>query len=42
MFEIKSEIFFLSRRIIVKEVAVDLDKYIFPWQIFFTWWLMLD
>jgi len=42
VFEIKGEIFFLSRRIIVKEVVVDLDKYIFPWQTCFTWWLVLD
>lgn len=42
MFEIKIEIFLFSRHITVKEVAVDLDKYIVPWQGCFAWWLVLD
>ena len=36
MFEIKSEIVLFSRRIIVKEVVVDPDKYIVPWQACFA------
>jgi len=34
--------FIYSRHIIVKEVVVDLDKYILTWLTRFTWWLVLD
>jgi len=39
--KLRVKYFFLAD-IIVKEVVVDLNKYVFPWQVCFTWWLVLD